>query len=148
MPNEFSMISILWIVLLIVFVIMEGIAPGLVCIWFALGSLVALILSLFNTAFWVQVLAFLAVSALSLALTRKRAKKYVNGRRQATNADMHIGQECPVKETIDNLNNTGAVAVGGKVWSARSAQPDVIIQEGAIAVVERIEGVKLVVTKK
>ena len=45
---------------------------------------------------------------------------------------------------IDNLEATGAVAVDGKVWTARSADGGVIAP-GAVVTVERIEGVKLIV---
>ena len=72
-------------------------------------------------------------------------KKYINGRTQPTNADMLIGQECLVTEDIDNLTGRGAVAVGGKVWTAR-AETDVPIPAGTAATVLRIEGVKLIVT--
>ena len=32
-----------WVVLMIIFLVIEGIVPGLVSIWFALGALAALI---------------------------------------------------------------------------------------------------------
>ena len=91
---------------------------------------------------------FVVISLLALVVTRPLAKKYVNSRTQATNADMLIGQECIVKETIDALRGTGAVSVAGKEWTARSAAAEEIIEKGAVAVIERIEGVKLIVRKK
>ena len=72
----------------------------------------------------------------------------MNSRVQATNADMLIGQECVVKEAVNQLAETGAVAIGGKIWTARTDSADTILEEGSIAVVERIEGVKLIVRKK
>ena len=62
-----------------------------------------------------------------------------------TQADMLIGQECIVTELIDNVAGTGAVSVGGKVWTARTENEGVRLQEGDLAVVVRIEGVKLIV---
>lgn len=137
-----------WLILMIVFLIVEGMAPGLVSIWFALGALAALIASLLGAQFWLQVVWFIAVSALALAVTRPLARKYVNSKTQATNADMLIGQECIVSETIDQLAQTGAVSVGGKVWTARCAEPGEIIEKNSVAVIEKIEGVKLIVRKK
>ena len=61
---------------------------------------------------------------------------------------MLIGQECIVTETIDKLHGTGAVSVAGKVWTARTDDPERIIEKGSVAVVERIEGVKLIVKTK
>jgi len=137
-----------WVVLMIVFLIIEGAAPGLVSIWFALGSLAALIAAVLGAQLWVQGLWFVVISLAALIVTRPLAKKYVNTRTQATNADMLIGQECIVTETIDKLRGTGAVSVAGKVWTARTDEPEKIIKEGTVAVVERIEGVKLIVKTK
>ena len=137
-----------WVVLMIGFLIVEGVAPGLVSIWFARGALAALISALLGAQVWLQALWFVLVSVLALIATRPLAKKYVNSRTQATNADMLIGQECIVTETIDKLRGTGAVSVAGKVWTARTDEPEKIIEEGTVAVVERIEGVKLIVKTK
>ena len=137
-----------WVVLMIGFLIVEGVAPGLVSIWFALGALAALISALLGAQVWLQALWFVLVSVLARVATRPLAKKYVNSRTQATNADMLIGQECIVTETIDKLRGTGAVSVAGKVWTARTDEPEKIIEEGTVAVVERIEGVKLIVKTK
>ena len=137
-----------WVMLMIVFLVIEGIVPGLVSIWFALGSLAALISAMLGAQLWVQALWFVLISVAALAVTRPLAKKYVNSRTQATNADMLIGQECIVKEPIDALRGTGAVSVGGKDWTARCATAEETLEAGAVAVVERIEGVKLIVKKK
>lgn len=145
--NMNSMTAV-WVVLMIAFLVIEGVAPGLVSIWFALGALAALISALLGAQIWLQAVWFVVVSLLALLATRPLAKKYVNSRTQATNADMLIGQECIVTETVDKLHGTGAVSVGGKVWTARADEPDTLIEKDSIAVIERIEGVKLIVRKK
>ena len=137
-----------WVVLMIGFLVVEGIAPGLVSIWFALGALAALISALLGAQVWLQAVWFIVISVLALVITRPLAKKYVTARTQATNADMLIGQECIVTETIDKLHGTGAVSVAGKVWTARADDPEKIIEKGSVAVIERIEGVKLIVKTK
>ena len=138
----------LWVVLMIGFLVVEGLAPGLVSIWFALGALAALIAALLGAQVWLQAVWFVVISVLALVVTRPLAKKYVNSRTQATNVDMLIGQECIVIETIDKLHGTGAVSVAGKVWTARADDPEAIIEKGSVAVIERIEGVKLIVRTK
>lgn len=148
MFEGFQGMTAVWVVLMIVFLVVEGAAPGLVSIWFALGALAALISALLGAQIWLQAVWFVVVSLLALVVTRPLAKKYVNSRTQATNADMLIGQECIVKETIDKLRGTGAVSVGGKVWTARADGEETVIEAGAVAVVERIEGVKLIVRRK
>ena len=92
-PGGFSMTAV-WLVAMIVLLIIEGIVPGLVSIWFAIGAFAAMISAILGAPLWLQVLWFFAVSILTLCLTRPFAKKYVNSRAMPTNADMLIGKEC------------------------------------------------------
>ncbi len=139
-----SNMSIVWVVLMVVFLVVEAATAGLTCIWFAIGSLAALIAALFDAQLWLQIVWFLVISFVTLYFTRPLVKKYVNSRSQPTNADMVIGKEVLVTEDIDNVEATGAVSVGGKVWTARSADGG-RIKSGAVVSVLRIEGVKLIV---
>ena len=134
----------IWAALIVVFLILEGMTAGLVTIWFAVGSVAALLASIFGAPLWLQLLWFFVISIAALILTRPLVKKYLNNRTQATNADMYVGKECLVLETIDNVAGTGAVKVAGKVWTARSAD-DSVIPDGARVEALRIEGVKLIV---
>ena len=134
-----------WPCAIILFLVIEAIVPGLVSIWFAVGSIPALISALFRGPVWLQVVLFLVTSVVALALTRPLAKKYVNSRVQPTNADMLIGRDCVVKETVDNLQGTGAVSVAGKVWTARAENENEILPVSSVAQVLRIDGVKLIV---
>ena len=143
-PGEFSMTAV-WLVAMIVLLIIEGIVPGLVSIWFAIGAFAAMISAILGAPLWLQVLWFFAVSILTLCLTRPFAKKYVNSRATPTNADMLIGKVRVVTEDIDNVLGTGAVTVGGKVWTARTEEPDGKAETGKVMTVVRIDGVKLIV---
>lgn len=135
-----------WLAAIVVFLVIEGLVPGLISIWFAFGSLAALIAALLHAPMWLQLLWFFIVSVAALCLTRPLARKYVNSKAQPTNADMLIGAECVVKEPIDNLRGTGAVSVRGRIWTARTEEDGVTAQPGEIMKVVRIEGVKLIVT--
>jgi membrane protein implicated in regulation of membrane protease activity len=136
--------SMLWGGAAIVFLIMEGVTAGLTSIWFAIGAAAALVCALLGLPVWVQVLVFAVVSAAALLLTRPLAKKYVNSKRQPTNADRTIGATGRVTETIDNVAATGSVTVGGKLWTARSVT-GAVIPEGTLVRCTGIEGVKLMV---
>ena len=138
--------AVFWLCAVILFLIVEALVPGLVSIWFAVGSVPALISALCGGPVWLQVVLFLVCSVLALVLTRPLAKKYVNSRVQPTNADMLIGKDCVVKETVDNLQGTGAVSVGGKVWTARTEAEGEVLPVGSVAKVLRIDGVKLIIT--
>ena len=137
--------TVVWLVAMIVLLVVEGVVPGLISIWFALGALAALVSALLHAPLWLQIVWFLVVSIAALALTRPLAKKYINAKTQPTNADMLIGKECVVRESIDNVLGAGAVSVDGKVWTARTENDDIKVPEGSRAVVVRIEGVKLIV---
>lgn len=136
--------AIFWVVMIVVFLVIEGLTAGLTTIWFAVGSLAALIAALFGAPIWLQFVWFAVISIVTLIATRPLVKKYITPRIQPTNADMTIGQEGLVTEPIDNAAGTGAVAVAGKVWTARS-ESGAPIALGALVRGVRIEGVKLYV---
>lgn len=146
MPIMLDM-SIVWLVAMVALLIVEALVPGLVSIWFAIGALAALIAALLHAPLWLQIVWFLAVSVATLVLTRPLAQKFVNSRTQPTNADALIGHDCVVTENIDNLAGTGAVKIGGKVWTARSEEENTCFAEGDVVTAVRIEGVKLIVRK-
>lgn len=143
MPFGMTMTT-LWLVIMVLFLVVEAATVGLVCIWFAVGALAALIVALLGAGIWLQIVIFIAVSALALYFTRPLVKKYVNSKVEPTNADMVIGKECRVTETVDNIAGTGAVYVDGKTWTARSAD-DEVIPEGTLVTAKSIDGVKLIV---
>lgn len=137
-------ITTLWLIVMVLFLVVEAATVGLVCIWFAVGALSALIAALLGAEIWLQIVLFLVVSAVALYFTRPLAKKYVNAKVEPTNADMVIGKECRVTEAIDNIAGTGAVYVDGKTWTARS-ESDEVIPEGTLVTAKSIKGVKLIV---
>ena len=140
-----SSTAVMWVAAIVIFLVVDALTAGLTCIWFAAGALAALIAALFGAAVWLQIVWFFVISIVSLIATRPLVTKYVNSKSQPTNADMVIGEEALVTEDIDNVAGTGAVAVSGKVWTARSLDGEPVAV-GNLVRVERIEGVKLIVT--
>ena len=136
--------KLIWFGLLILFGIGEAVTVGLSSIWFALGSLVALIVALLGGPLWLQITLFIVVSILCLLAIRPIAGKHLNNKVEPTNAERIIGKEARVIEPIDNLQATGAVRIDGMVWSARS-ENDAPISEGTLVRVLRIQGVKVYV---
>ena len=135
---------VVWAVLIVIFLVVEGATPGLVSIWFAVGALASLLSAFLKAPLWLQIILFIVVSCTALYFTRPLAKKFVNKKITPTNADMVIGATALVTQRIDNIAGTGAVSVGGKIWTARSATGEAV-EEGALTVVKSIEGVKLIV---
>ena len=135
-----------WLIAFAVFLGVEALTVGLTSIWFALGSLAALICAWLGGKMWLQTVWFLGISILSLVLTRPLAKKYVNSRQQPTNADRSIGHCGMVTETVDNLRSTGEVKLDGRIWTARSLSGEPI-EKGSIVIAREIRGVKLIVER-
>ena len=135
-----------WIGAVILFCVAEAITPQLVSIWFVGGSLVALVTNVFGAPEWLQVVLFVAVSALLLIFTKPAVKKFFGSKKVSTNADRVINQTAVVTQTIDNVNGTGLATVMGQSWTARSKNGE-MIEEGARVLVESISGVKIIVSR-
>jgi membrane protein implicated in regulation of membrane protease activity len=129
------------------FLYCEAATVQLVTIWFAFGSLGALILNLIGAPVWLQWVIFTSLSLISLAISRPIVKKILKKPVEPTNADRFIGMEGIVTEKIDNTQGKGQVKVKGTTWTARSKK-GIEIDVGEPVIVDEIEGVKLMVSSK
>ena len=68
---------IFWLALFVILLIIEIITVGLTTIWFAGGSMAALIVAAVGGPVWLQVILFLVVSFVLLFFTRPWAVKYL-----------------------------------------------------------------------
>lgn len=135
---------IFWVAIMVIFAIVEVATVNMVSLWFVGGAAAALVTQLLGGRTWLQVAVFLVVSIALLACLRPFTKKYVTPHKTATNADMAIGRQAYLTETVDNLRGTGALKLDGKEWSVRSATGD-ILPEGTLVTIVKLEGVKLYV---
>lgn len=140
--------TVFWLVVLVILVIIELLTMGLTTVWFAGGALVATVAALFHAPLALQIILFLAVSALLLFFTRPLAVKYFNKDRVRTNAESLVGRQAIVISEIDNLQGVGQVNVGGMEWSARTKEDGVRLPAGTVTTVLAINGVKLVVEER
>lgn len=141
-----DLVAIIWLCLAAVFLIVEAACPiHLVSLWFAAGSLAALVVWALGGALWLQVTLFLAVSCLLLAMLWPLTKKYLKPGIQRTNIDSVIGSVGLVTAPVDNVSASGQVKLGGMEWTARSTSGDPI-PVGTQVRVDKIEGVKAFVT--
>jgi len=125
----------IWLAVIIISVAVEAFTLTLCGIWFAAGGVAALIAASLSVGLMGQWIVFIVFSALLLIL---------GSRQQATNADRIIGQTAVVTEPIDNVLETGAVKINGKIWTARSTT-DAQIAIGTRVTVVEIRGVKAIV---
>ena len=136
--------SIIWLVLMVVFLVAEALTVSMISLWFAAGAVVALLLSLLHLQIWLQVLLFFLVSGALLACLRPLVRRHVTPKLTPTNVDAIVGTKCMVTAEIDNVCAAGQVKLNGIEWSARSVTGQ-IIPEGTLVRVERVEGVKVFV---
>lgn len=137
---------ICWLVLLLIFLLAEAACPiHLVSLWFAVGSLAAMLVGMLNGPVWLQVTVFLVVSGALLALLWPLVRKYLNPNVVKTNIDAIVGSAGLVTTPIDNLHAQGQVKLGAMEWTARSTNGEPI-PVGTTVQVDRIEGVKVFVS--
>lgn len=142
---NFIQMPVVWTILIIAFIVIEGLTLGLTSIWFAAGSLVALILSLFNAPFYVQLFGFIVTASILLIYTRPIATNFLKVGDTKTNADGLIGQIGQVIIDIEQFK-TGQVSVKGQIWTAIDIENKGIKENSSVEIME-IEGVKLIVRK-
>lgn len=138
---------IVWLVILIVFVVIEIFTLGLTTIWFAGGSLVAIVVAALGGPVWLQIMIAAIVSGVLLFFTRPIAMKYFNRDRERTNAESLVGRQAIVISEINNLQGIGQVTINGMEWTARSIMDGQTIEPGDIVIIRGINGVKLLVEK-
>ena len=133
-----------WIAVLVAAVVVEALTNDFVAIWFFPASLVSMILSLFDTSPWLQIILFLVIGLALVVATRPLCRKFLATKSEKTNVDALVGKTCLVTEEIRNIDEQGEVKVGGLCWSARAADGRVIAV-GEQVTVKAIQGVKLIV---
>lgn len=140
----------LWIIWLAIFalaVIIEASGPNLVSIWFAIGSLVSLIISFIpGVAWWIQVIVFVVLSVVSFIALRPIFKRFMKHNIFNTNIDSYTGKKGIVVEEI-TLLNAGSVKIGDVKWSAIPLDEKEKFNVNDVVEVVAISGNKLIVKK-
>lgn len=137
---------IVWLVTAVVLGVIESATVTLVSIWMALAAVASAITAAFGGNIMLQILVFVSVSAILLALTAPLTKKFRNQKKTNTNADRLLGQEGVVIQKIDPIENKGQIKVLGQIWSA-SSETGETMEPGEKVTVQSIEGVRAVVKK-
>ena len=137
-------IHVLWAVVAVAMIVLEFYTEDFTSIWFGIGAIVALILSLCGIdSFLLQFGVFLGVSIILLLCLRKILKKFFIKKTVATNTDALIGQKVVVLKDADSLNS-GEGKVNGLVWTI-ICEDDNVVKKDDVATIVKIVGNKLVV---
>ena len=137
--------AVFWLTMIVVFLMAEASTVTLVSLWFAAGSLAAMLVALTGAGIGFQVTVFVIVAAICLTALRPLVRKHIKPKLTKTNVDAVVGSTGLVTVAIDNVSAVGQVKLGAMYWTARSVSGDPIA-EGTLVKVERIEGVKAIVS--
>lgn len=138
-------VAVIWLVIAALCAIIEAITMGLTTIWFAGGAVISAIAAMIGLSVPVQVGLCLVVSILLIYFTRPIAVKKLKVGKEKTNVDALAGREALVTETIQPFS-TGQAKVDGLVWSAVAEDEHSTIESGSVVKIEKVEGVKLIVS--
>ena len=136
-----------WLIAIIFFLITEMATVTLTSIWFAAGALAAMLVAMFDGHLVVQIIAFLIVAFGLLYATKPWSKKFIDTKKENTNADRIIGEKVRVIERVSNIDQTGRAMYNGLDWTTRTEDDNIVIEQGELARVLRIAGVKLIVER-
>ena len=136
---------ILWLVILVLFIILEALTVEVVSIWFSASALICIFLDLAGLEFIWQIFSFALLSIIFIIFTRPIIKKYLIKNESKTNVDALIGEIAII--TKDVLpDERGEACLKGKYWLAVSENNE-FISEGSKVNVKGIEGATLIVKK-
>lgn len=132
-----------WFIVAVIFGVGELMTTSLTLIWFSIGALVVMLLSIFIESILWQVIVFAVISVILLVVATKYLVDRDKDVKYSTNLQGIISQKAIVTEDIEPYE-TGAVKLNGEEWTAVSKN-EVKIEKGKIVEVVEIEGVKLIV---
>ena len=138
------MMTMFWGLAFLVFIVIELATVNLVTIWFAVGSLITLFVSLYVDSEITQIIIFIIASLVSLVVTKPIASKLKIRNIEPTNSDRYVGKNGEVTKKI-TPKEKGEVKVLGTIWTAVS---DETLEVGEEIKVKKIDGVKLIVEKE
>lgn len=135
----------IWLIMAGIFLVVEIITVGFLIFWLSIGSLLAMITSLFTDNLVIQTAVFVISSTILIFATKPFVKKFATNKNSIkTNVYSIIGKDGIVTEEIDPIKAIGQIKISGEVWSAISQDNQIIPKDTKIRVVE-IKGVKATV---
>lgn len=136
---------IIWLAIAIVAIVIDIITSSFIFMWFALGAVAAIILSLFGIGMSWQIITFLFVGVLTVSIGYPWAKKKfkVNQNHTPLMEETYIGK---VMIAENDIIETSKIKVSGIYWTAYNKGK--LIKKGDKFVITGLEGNKLTVKLK
>jgi membrane protein implicated in regulation of membrane protease activity len=136
---------LLWLIAAGLFAAGEIVSLDLVLLMFAGGALGGMAVALVGGATVLQLVAFIAISGVLLALVRPIATKHLTQRTplQLDGVDNLIGRTAKVTREIDS--SSGRIRMGADEWSARTQHSGETFAVGDTVRIMQVDGATAVV---
>ena len=136
---------IVWLIVAAFVIVIDVVTSSFIFMWFAIGALVAIVLSMLGFSMGVQIIAFLVVGIITVSIgypwAKKKFKASVN--QLPTMEQEYIGRE--MTATCDIVEKE-KIKVDGIYWTAYNKGE--VIKVGDKFIITGIEGNKLIVKLK
>ena len=134
-----------WGIIFLGTLVLEIVTSDIDSIWFTASSVVCLILSIFVSTWWIQVIVFVVLSVVLIIATRPITKKMMDREIISTNADKVIGQTGVITQAFEG-DSVGEVRIEGQLWRCIN-RDQLSFSDGEKVKIEGISGNKVVIKK-
>ena len=136
---------VIWLIVAAFFLVLELSTTALVSIWFVPSALVTALAAVWIDSVIVQIIIFVALSAVCLVLFQKFYRNRLKPKSDDVDSNNRlIGKTAKAASEITQID--GKVSVGGVYWHA--VTEDGNIEPDEIVEIKSVNGTTLVVTKK
>jgi membrane protein implicated in regulation of membrane protease activity len=142
-------LAIVWLVVALVFAVVEVATAALLGAFFTLGALAAAVAAFLGAGVVTQAIVFGVVSVLGLVIARPPLMAYLRTRRgpeTRSGAYSMIGQQALLIDPITGPHDRGHVRIQGEEWPALSRN-GLPVEAGATVRVVEIRGATLLVER-
>jgi len=131
----------IWLILAIILVVVEISVPTLVSVWFAISAAVVFLIALYIESILIEILIFVILSVILLILTKPFVEKVMQNKGKIESRI--YGKKVKIEKEAEH--GKYEVYLDGKYWYAIS---DEELKVGDSAIVEKIEGNKLIIKRE
>lgn len=136
---------IIWIIISVAALVVDIATSAFLFMWFTVGGIAAIIALIFGSTTAVQIIVFIAVSAIAMALGYPFMKNTLKStvKKTSTMEESYIGRDITVDEDVVE---TAKVKIDGIYWTIKNVGEP--IKKGDKVRITGIEGNKLLIEKK
>ena len=136
---------VFWLILTIIFSVIEFIGPALVSVWFAIASALTIFVSLAFDNLKVEITFFTIISILAIMFIRPFAKKILSKKKDNFDAEI-IDTSIVIKKVVDTNKEEKVydVSYKGSIWTALSNE---VFEVGDIPIITGFKGNKIIIKK-